>query len=81
MRLPPRSFFQMQEEQPSASDHILGGYGSGAHFAAPEAAPAAAASVPPVAAVLPDDENLANLVLAWYYAGYYTGKYMASAPR
>ena len=26
--------------------------------------------------MLPDDEDLANVVLAWYYAGYYTGKYM-----
>ena len=30
--------------------------------------------VPPMPPVpLPDDENQAKMVLAWYYAGYYTG--------
>jgi len=37
-----------------------------------------APQVPPMAALLPEDENLANVVLAWYYAGYYTGIYMSN---
>lgn len=26
---------------------------------------------------LPDDEALANLLLSWYYSGYYTAMYVA----
>jgi hypothetical protein len=34
---------------------------------------AAAPMMPP----LPDDGLLANLLLSWYYSGYYTAMYMA----
>jgi hypothetical protein len=33
---------------------------------------------PPAPPVMPQDEGLSNLMMAWYYAGYYTGLYQVS---
>lgn len=36
-------------------------------------------AVPPVPPIMNrDDEGLSNLIMAWYYAGYYTGLYQVS---
>jgi len=42
-------------------------------------APGGGMGMPPLPGVLPENEDLANLLLAWYYAGFYTGKYTAGA--